>query len=561
MVISSTLTSQLDDIQAPVPLSRTRPRSVPVYTSRSPSSTPNPSRLSQQKSTSPKKITVERPPFVNFASAYINPYVPLKPVRTPSPTRRSRPKTRHLKRRQRREQVISAEGIRSESNATPVSELTELTSWKNSVISHQPVEIIVADRAAYARDFVYRRQVVINHRTYRVTVDSWRATSLNHLILLIGDLVPNQVQVTDRLWIIFYWISQNIRYDLEADIHMATRQMRAEDVFRGGKASSQGYTAIFQYLSDVFKIRCETIEGYAKDYNFKLENPNFTRVNHTWNVVQIDRHWYFVDVAWGTGYIDGNHEYKTDLKTFYFLTNPEEMIYDHLPVDSRWQLLGNPIAMQDYLQLPHVHSYYFVYGLSIVSAHSHSMLSFDSNRSLAEVFIRAPDDVQLTCAVKNDPRSRTLTQYDGNRQLWQCLIAPYKTGFHTLIIFATRLASTNIFRNVIEFGVEVSDHDLFRRRTLPITFEKFLEHKCQILSPMNGRLKRGTKVQIRCRIPNAITARISADGIWMDEVPMRTDLFKQEINVPERELIVYARFNHSKSSKNYDGLIRYLVEK
>ena len=91
--------------------------------------------------------------------------------------------------------------------------------------------------------------------------------------------------------------------------------------------------------------------------------------------------------------------------------------------------------------------------------------------------------------------------------------------------------------------------------------QKILENKCQILSPLDGILTRGTKVTIRCRIPHATIARISVDGIWLDEVPIKYDIFKQQINVPDYEVIVYAKFNNTKMKKTYDGLIRYTVEK
>jgi hypothetical protein len=94
-----------------------------------------------------------------------------------------------------------------------------------------------------------------------------------------------------------------------------------------------------------------------------------------------------------------------------------------------------------------------------------------------------------------------------------------------------------------------------------MTFGKFTEHKCQILSPLDGVLKRGTKVTIRCCIPNASSARISLDGVWLDEVLLKTDMFKQQVNVPEREVMIYAQFVNKTMTKNYDGLIRYTVEK
>ncbi|CAF5214683.1 unnamed protein product, partial [Rotaria magnacalcarata] len=158
-------------------------------------------------------------------------------------------------------------------------------------------------------------------------------------------------------------------------------------------------------------------------------------------------------------------------------------------------------------------------------------------------------------------RSTSLTQYDSTRQVWQCLFSPYKSGFHTLIIFAKQLSQINLFKNVIELGVTVHSRDFIKGKTLPMTFGKFSEYKCQIFSPLDGVLKRGTKVTIRCHIPHASSARISLDGVWLDEVTLYNEAFKQQINVPEREVIIYAKFMNKKMNKHYHGLIRYTVEK
>ena len=560
MVISSTLTTQLGNVRAPVPLSRTRPRSVPVYTSRSPTSLPNQSRLERKRRVPRKKFVEDKPTFVNFASANINPYVSLTPTPLHQHARRPRSRMRSSK-LQHRKQAASADLIRtSPDDELAPSEVPAPVATKRVFVNHGPIDIQPADRSAFRREFRHRCQLVVGNVFYRTTVDGWKATSLNHLITLFEDLTGDEHTI-DRLWTIYYWISQNIRYDIDADINHHSRQQKAEDVFRAGKSSCQGYAAIFQTLCDSMKIPCETIEGYAKDYSFKIDQVTFSHTNHTWNAVQIDQHWYLLDSAWGTGYVDGNHEYKKDLKPYYFLTCPEQMIYNHLPEDSHWQFLSKTISMDDYIRLPHVHSYYFTFGLTIVSPPFSSVLAFDTNQSVAEVLIQAPEDVQLTCVVKNDLRSTSLAQYDVNRKLWQCLFAPHKSGFHTLIIFAARLSTEKLFKNAIELGVDVTSKDLDRKKTLPITFEKFLEHKCQIISPMTGVLKHGTKTIIRCRIPQAFSARISVDGVWLDEVSMRSDLFKQEINVPERQVTVYARFHHRTSAKIYDGLIEYHVAK
>jgi transglutaminase-like putative cysteine protease len=555
MVISSTLTTQLENVRAPKPLSRTRPRSVPVYTSMSPGSTPNPSRLEQKARPHRKKFVDDKPAFINFASAYINPYRSLSPVSVHQHRHRRRSKSKTSKRRQKKR--ITSDDL------TPLSQtkINESSISKKLIINPSPIDIHSSDPNSFTKKIRQNRQTNIDNPFYRESIDTWKASSLTHLITLIQDLTTED-NLMDRVWIIYYWISQNIRYDIDADFSSHNRHQKAEDVFRTGKSTCEGYASIFKTLCDGINIPCEKICGYAKDYSFKIDQPLLSQTNHTWNAVQLDdNHWYLIDSAWGTGYIDGNHEYKKDLKPHYFLTQPEYMIYNHLPEDSQWQLLVKPISMDDYIRLPHVHSYYFIFGLNIISPRFSSIVSFNTNQSLAEVLIQTSNDVQLTCAIKDDIRSTSLTQYDNNRQVWQCLFAPYKSGFHTLIIFANQLSTSNLLKNVIELGVEVLSKDLIKNKTLPMTFGKFTEHKCQILSPLDGVLKRGTKVTIRCCIPNASSARISLDGVWLDEVLLKTDMFKQQVNVPEREVMIYAQFVNKTMTKNYDGLIRYTVEK
>jgi transglutaminase-like putative cysteine protease len=561
MVISSTLTTQLENIRSPVPLSRTRPRSVPVYTFRSPANTPNPSQTEKKRRPPPKKFIEDKPPFINFASAHINPYQPLSPVSLYSPSRcHSRSKSRNSIRTQQK-QATPDDLTKSTPTDEQTNDTDEYLISKHLTTNHKPVDIIPAEPGAFDTKFCQKRQMIINNPFYLEKVDAWKVSSLNHLTTLIAEITL-ETNIIDRVWIIYYWLAQNIRYDIDADFTSNNRHQKAEDVFRTGKSTCEGYASIFKTLCDGLNIPCEKISGYAKDYSFKINHPVFSSTNHTWNAVQLNNnYWYLIDSAWGTGYIDENHQYKKDLKSHYFLTHPEHMIYNHLPEDSHWQLLAKPITMDDYIRLPHVHSYYFIFNLNIISPRFSSIVSFNTNQSLAEVLIQTPYDTQLTCSIKDDIRSTSLTQYDYTRQVWQCLFAPFKSGFHTLIIYANYLSTQNVLKNVIELGVEILAKDLIKGRTLPITYGKFTEYKCQIISPLDGNLKRGTKVTIRCRIPNAFSARIAMDGIWLDEVLLKNDMFKQQINVPEREVIVYARFNNKKMTKNYDGLIRYAVEK
>jgi hypothetical protein len=457
---------------------------------------------------------------------------------------------RRLKRTKRKIKSTVNELIPTEDNQLEEEE------EEGSVFSQiEPIDLWPSDPNSFDMEFIRKRQIAIDNTFYREKIETWKPSSFDHLIILMKELIIDK-NLIDHVWIIYYWISQNISYDIDAN------QMKFDEIFHSGKTNSEGYAIIFQTLCEKFGIKCVQISGYVKDSHYHLHQPTFSDLNHTWNGVKLDdNHWYLLDSAWGSGYLNSKYEYKKNLQTYYFLTRPEYLIYNHFPKDSQWQLLSKPISMFDYIRLPYLHSYYFIYELTIISPRFSSLIQFDTCESLAEIFIQAPYDIQIICASKDENISTSLTQFDASRQIWQCLFAPYKYGFYTLIIFANRLSISNSFVNVMELGIDIPAKDFNRRKILPITYRKFIEYKCQIFSPLNGILKRGMKVTIHCRIPNASYGRISIDGIWLEEISIKDEIFKQEILVPEREIIIYAQFINKKFSNNYYGLIRYLVEK
>ena len=68
--------------------------------------------------------------------------------------------------------------------------------------------------------------------------------------------------------------------------------------------------------------------------------------------------------------------YKVD--EFYFLTDPHEHIYQHFPSDPKWQLLGNPISMEEFVRLPVVKSPFFNHRLAFAKDYSSVITVKDS---------------------------------------------------------------------------------------------------------------------------------------------------------------------------------------
>ncbi|CAF3982606.1 unnamed protein product, partial [Rotaria sp. Silwood1] len=422
----------------------------------------------------------------------------------------------------------------------------EQSQIKTNVLNDN-IRLVSSDPDAFSPVFCQQRQAAIDNMTYRTAVNSWKAKSIPDLVKLIKELSLGK-SLIDRAWIVFYWISQNIEYDIESYFSGNIRHQTTEDVFKNRKGVCDAFGTIFEALCNGVQLECKKISGYAKGYSFKLGQSAFHRTNHAWNVVHIGDHWYLVDPTWGEGHIDNKNQNVKQLDPFYFLVRPEQMIYRHLPENPQWQLLKSSLSMKEFVRLPYIYPSYFELGLHLVYPCQSNGVSFNSNKELAEVLLRAPQDVDCMVSIKNagykENKANCLVHYDVDRQLWQCLFAPHRSGFHELTIFARRVIQTPT-RNVNEgksyscvakFGLQVPD-GFNGKKTFPTTYSTFSEHKCQIIGPFDGSLKAGSKATIQCRIPGAYCARLLLDGNWLSEDIITNDMFKRKFTVPKREVM------------------------
>ncbi|CAK9303016.1 unnamed protein product [Gordionus sp. m RMFG-2023] len=166
--------------------------------------------------------------------------------------------------------------------------------------------------------------------------------------------------------------------------------------------------------------------GYLPGMKFEMSAPssllnqtpssdnliNSKRFRNTWNAAYLDGSWRFVQCNWGARHLVNNsnnsnlrgddkgkenatangkmgsspemiaddndledqHGADKNLKgaenlryeydDHYFLTDPEEFIYEFFPKQSEWQLLDTCLSLQQFENLPFVRSLFFKYGLS-----------------------------------------------------------------------------------------------------------------------------------------------------------------------------------------------------
>ena len=137
------------------------------------------------------------------------------------------------------------------------------------------------------------------------------------------------------------------------------------------------------------------MEGYAKDRTYKPGDELGDDHDHSWSAVLLDHIWRFVDPNWGSrgamGGGDGEWELIDDCGTrpkpkqnksqehlqqplvmayarndFYFLPNPEEFIYSHLPKDDKWQLLARPVTLREFQEMVHLKPPFFDLDLRVL---------------------------------------------------------------------------------------------------------------------------------------------------------------------------------------------------
>ena len=491
----------------------------------------NDQQLSPSKRSISTQTTVEDVRQPAYLEAYQLPLI--------TETNVKRPRTR--KRRREKRKVDEIEEIGTD----------DLPSSTNRSVNVPPSNDL------FDSEFCRQRKAAIDNMEYRRIIISWKATSLNEVIHLIKNLSTDK-SLIDRAWIVFYWVSQNIEYDVNSFFSGNIRHQTSDDIFHKKKGVCDAYGTIFKALCDGVQLECVKVSGYAKGYGYVPGKSTFTRSDHAWNVIRLNNHWYFIDSTWGAGHLDAHNQYQKKITPHYFLTRPEQMIYNHLPEDSKWQLLSPTVSMQQFLLLPYVYSTFFDLQLDIVSPHNANMVTFDTDRNLAEVLIRAPSGVRLSCSVAHDQMSG-LVQYDAGRQLWQCLFRPRASGYQTLSIYGRQGQSTGSYHGAIEFGLNMPDMVQFKK--FPLTYGNFTDNKCQIFEPLVGKLKRGTNVTIHCRIPGARCVCLAFDGILSSqEHNIVNDIFKQAITIPDREVTVYVKFANNPKSNSYTGLFTYTTE-
>src|SRR5688572_15769408 len=111
------------------------------------------------------------------------------------------------------------------------------------------------------------------------------------------ELTKNLTTDQDKVRSFFFWIAQNINYDVSEWTNPSgdfSKQQPA-NVLKNMKAVCHGYSQLFKVLCDLSGIKCFIVTGYTRN------EAIFSGEGHAWNVIYLNGKWQQIDATWGAG--------------------------------------------------------------------------------------------------------------------------------------------------------------------------------------------------------------------------------------------------------------------
>jgi len=351
-------------------------------------------------------------------------------------------------------------------------------------------------------------------------------TSLKRSIpALVNYLVHPAQTDLEKVRVIFRWITQNIDYDIQA---YNDHRLIVEDpqrVINRGRAVCGGYSELFNRLCKEAGIQSKLIGGWSKGYGERLTG----RPNHAWNAVKINFRWYLLDVTWGAGHINSEQKFIRAFNNHYFLTDPEQLIYDHLPEDESWQLIKQTITRKQFDNLILLKPAFFKNGLKLKS---HLSSKIVSNGELT-VELGAPDDTFLSAQLLTNntqlPNHHCFTQRrDGS---YTIQVRFPENGNYTLRLFVKEGQETVKYNWALDYDVIVKnsseDNKLFVKQ-----FGKFHDLDAFVYQPLDFLLIAGEVQNFKIELQDAIEVSIfSGDEVF--PLKKTANIFEGNVIVPE----------------------------
>jgi hypothetical protein len=248
---------------------------------------------------------------------------------------------------------------------------------------------------------------------------------------------------------LYDWLTANIRYDVAEWAHITgggDQYMNAHDpmsVLARGTTVCSGYSWLFDAMARSVGLDSTFLIGDVRGYRGTPDDALVSAFKHAWNAVQIDGAWQLLDATWGarqTGESDADYLMR---QAYYYATPPSQLIFDHLPESTEWQLLDDPLPdAVAFGSQPNLKPSFFENGLRLVNAFS-STVTADA-ASGGTLLLTAPETVGVVATLnpRSDGAAAATIPVVVSGDQRRVVIEPLPRGEYILRIYSKTAADT-----------------------------------------------------------------------------------------------------------------------
>ena len=364
---------------------------------------------------------------------------------------------------------------------------------------------------------------------------------------LAAYLIEPAANEQEKARAIFRWICQNIDYDLGSYFTGRLSSTNSADVLKSRSSVCSGYSDLFSALAGEAGLEAVEIRGYGKGYSYRPGQKFSGPYNHAWNAVKINGSWHLMDPTWGAGYLGRNGKYHRWFDDHYFMTPPDQFIYDHLPEEESWQLLDRPFSKAEFEDLVYVESDLFSLGLKVIERNGSISSGGEVNLS-----VYAPEDVVMMAGLESEAEAlegRTLCQRDGENYEIRARLP--QAGGYALRAYAKKIDDPGAYKSVMQYSINASSGV---ESSYPLTFGRFGEVGAHLYIPLEGSLRAGQSYHFRIRVPEASEVAVVCGKEW-SRLEGQGDLFEGNVTVAKGEAGIFANFG----GETWEGMMRYVA--
>lgn len=336
------------------------------------------------------------------------------------------------------------------------------------------------------------------------------ASSMGQLATSLASGARND---REKARVIYRWITKNISYDTHAFFSGNFGDMSPDNVLKSMKGVCDGYAELFQALAQSMGLESQKIIGNSKGYGYVVGSRIDGPANHAWNAVKVYGEWRLVDCTWGAGYIDADKKFVSRFNNFYFLTPPDQFVYDHFPDDPDKQFLSRAVSKETYENYVNVQPTFWRCALNLLS-HREGIIRASKR---LDVVINAPDDAMLMMQLlrNGEPMESNLTYVYRTRSDATLTAVFPERGSYVFRLFAKRRSDPGSqYDKALDYQVIVSE-PLSNPVSFPVLFDAFVPYGLSLKSnaERNTRVDRNVSIDLASTVDLAMIASLERDGM------------------------------------------------